>query len=313
LSFALLVLVLISCEKGDLPSVQPQRYLEEIYSEIQVDSVEYSVPYGLYMDIYQPKGDVNTSRPVVVIAHGGAFFNGNKQTPGMVRLATSLTKRGYVVGSINYHKATDFNDVLDSVKAAGLVMNAIGDGRAAVRYFRKTFDEGNPYRIDPNKIFAGGNSAGGIIALHLGFLDSLDALPPHLDSIQDFFGGWEGNSGNPGYSSSVKAVFNMAGALKSKTYIDQDDTPLINFHGVDDDVVPYECGNVYSGLVGNFDVVKMCGSLAIHNRCLERGVETTLYSYPGKHVPWMNSDTGEPLPLFDEIEEKIITFLYEHL
>ena len=302
-----------SCEK-DTPQIAPsQRYADEVFTSVSKITLVYSDTFGFEMDIYSPDGDTETNRPVVILAHGGGFFTGSKDNPGMVRLAENLAKRGYVAASINYHLANGFNDVLDSVKAASLVMKAIGDGRSAIRYMRKSAANGNPFDVDPDNIFIGGNSAGAILALHVAYLDEQDVLNAYTDSIQNANGGFNGLSGNNGYSSSVKGVINMAGGLISLNFIDNNDPPLVSFHGVDDDVVPANCGDVYSGATGGLDVINVCGSIPIHSVATSNALSSDLFTYPGEHVPWMDSSTGETLALFDEVEQKCFEFLYENL
>jgi predicted esterase len=308
--------IIFACKKDETPQ-EPTipRYLEFVFDEVNVETVTYSSDtLGLEMDVYQPVGDANTNRPVIVLAHGGGFVGGERTNPVMVRLGENLAKRGYVVASITYRLAPSFQSLLDSITAADVVIKAIGDARAAVRFLRKTAaEDGNPFGINPDAIFMGGNSAGAVLTLHMGYLDQDDPIQPFfMNSMQDN-GGFEGNSGNPGYSSSVKAIFNMAGGIARINWIDANDVPAIHFHGINDDVVPYECDNVFLGLLGGLDVINLCGSKPIHDKATAIGIESTLNSYNGAHVPWMNPTTGSPNALFDEVEGKIVDFLFAHL
>ena len=306
--------LLFACKKDQSPPEQKVRYMDEVFASAAVQTVTYSQPNNLQMDVYQPMGDDNTNRPVVVLAHGGGFVGGFRYNPAMVRLGENLAKRGYVAVSISYRLAPSFPALVDSNVAADVVFKAIGDARAAVRYLRKTVaEDGNPFGIDPDNILMGGNSAGAVLAVHLAFLDSKDSIQPFFTTIMQANGGFEGNSGNAGYSSSVKAIFSMAGGIGRTNWIDANDVPSIHFHGVDDDIVPYACGDVFSGYVGGADVINLCGSKTVHEKALSVGLESTLYSYPGKHVPWMDLTTGEPYPLFDEVEQKVFDFLFTHL
>lgn len=308
-----LFLSALACKKDTAPDETETRYLDPLFEETTMQTVTYSQPFGLTMDIYQPKNDVMQNRPVVVLAFGGGFVNGSSMNPAMVRLGQNLAKRGYVVASINYRLAPGFLNLVDSLAAAEVVVKAIGDARAAIRFLRSSAANGNPYNIDPNRIMMGGNSAGAVLAVHVAYLDSADVLPPYMQTIVQNNGGFEGNSGNPGYSSHISAVFNMAGAIARTGWIDANEPAIISFHGVDDDVVPYECGDVYSGLTGGLDVINLCGSKPIHEAALAVGVNTTLNPYPGKHVPWMDSTTGVPNTLFDEVEQKVVEFLFSQL
>lgn len=308
----LLSVVVLSCEKESPVNPEPQRYVDEVFANVSKTTVVYSDTFGFEMDIYTPEDDTESDRPVVILAHGGGFFAGTKENPVMVRMGENLAKRGYVAASISYHLASGFAEMLDSNRATALVMKAIGDGRAAIRYMRKTAANGNSYGINPDKVFIGGNSAGAVLALHVGFFDEQDNLSPRLDSILNANGGFEGFSGNEGYSSSVNGVFNMAGGIIRLSLIDSDDAPVVSFHGVDDDVVPANCNNVFGGATGGLDVVDVCGSIPIHGRASAEGVSSTLNTYAGGHVPWVD-DNGAGNALFNEVEQKCFDFLFDNL
>lgn len=49
-----------------------------------------------------------------------------------------------------------------------------------------------------------------------------------------------GSSGNPGYSSDVRAAVSISGGTPTNDYITTDDSPAIFFHGTEDRVVFYE-------------------------------------------------------------------------
>lgn len=311
LTLFVLLFALGACKKEETSTPEKQLYKNKVFAATSKTTVVYNTNANLEMDIYQPVGDNSAARPVVILAHGGGFFVGSKENPAMVRLAKNFAKRGYVAASINYHLAPDVNAVLDSVNAADLVVKAIGDAKSAVRYLRKSHAEGNPYGIDTSALFFGGNSAGAILAVHMGLFDQNDPKSPHLSTAIANNGGFEGNGGNNGFSSYVHAVFNLAGAIKNTNMIDAQDVPIISFHGVDDDVVPYNCGDVYSSF--GLDVINVCGSNSMHAASVQVGHSHTLHSYLGQHVPWMNATTGEPYPLFDEVENKIVEFLYQQL
>ncbi len=308
-----LMIFALACKKEEQPQPQPARYADAIFAETTLQTVTYSSAYGLEMDVYQPKGDTETNRPVVVLAHGGGFVGGSSLNPAMVRLGQNLAKRGYVAVSINYRLAPGFLPLLDSNIAADVVIKAIGDARAAIRFLRASVTNGNPFGINPNRVFMGGNSAGAVLAVHVGFLDSADVVPPFFATALQNNGGFEGNSGNPGQPSHVRAVFNMAGGISRTGWIDGNDVPIISFHGVDDDVVPYNCDNVFTGATGGLDVINLCGSKPIHDAALAAGLHTQLNAYPGMHVPWMNANNGEATTLFDEVEQKIFDFLFSQL
>merc|ERR1712224_5625 len=75
-------------------------------------------------------------------------------------------------------------------------------GRAAIRFVRAHADQA---RVDPNRIMLGGDSAGAITSLYVGYVK--DAWK-------------EGNSGNPGFNSTARPIFSMSGELMDLAYCD---------------------------------------------------------------------------------------------
>ena len=165
------------------------RYQSEIFDNTNKETVTYSDIHDLQMDIYTPEGDLCTNRPVLIFAHGGTFIFGNKNNSTVVNLCESFAKRGYVTASINYRLAGDivgfiqqFTFYTDTESAYEVVLNAVMDGKAAIRYFRKNVAENNnTYGIDVNQIWGGGNSAGGVLFLHAGHVQSKEEFTAPLD------------------------------------------------------------------------------------------------------------------------------------
>lgn len=105
--------------------VYAQRYLEEVFDDVTVtSSVTYgvnatvllyqlageAVPEELKMDIYEPAGDTETNRPVVLYFHTGNFLpHPQNQSPGGLRtdsaaveICSRLARMGYVAASCDY-------------------------------------------------------------------------------------------------------------------------------------------------------------------------------------------------------------------
>ena len=276
------------------------RYEMEIFNEVDITTVTYSDIHNLSMDIYQPVGDNVTNRPLIILAHGGTFIFGSKDNPTVVELCETFAKRGYVTASINYRLANDivglfeqFTFYTNTESAYEVVLNAMMDGKAAVRYFRKDVAEnGNMYGIDPDQIWAGGNSAGGVLFLHVGHVQSIEEFIAPLDDnraniattvFNSIGGDIEGNSGNPGYSSQISGVISLAGALHRSEYVDSNDIPSVFAHGDNDGVVPYDC----NGFQNNPSFDQLCGGGALINDFQTSGLPSDLLTFPGdNHCPW---------------------------
>ena len=204
------------------------RYLDEVFSDVSVSTVTYSEEHNLQLDVYQAIGDTLSNRPLLIIAHGGSFIAGVRSNPTMVSLGNTFAKRGYVVASISY-RLIPFTDLFSSQSAIIGVARALSDGRGAVRYFRKTVAlQDNHFAIDKDQIYFGGNSAGGVIALHAAFMQEEDLTDPDLISAFNLLGGIEGDSGNEGYSSEVRGAISLAGAIADVNFITLTENDIID-------------------------------------------------------------------------------------
>ena len=268
------------------------RFLEEVFpavtttSDLQYGSaLTYSgTTENLTLDVYEPQGDVFTERPLIVFAHGGSFIGGNKTSSDIVTLCNKYSRLGYVCASINYRLGFE-GFIPNATTATETVYRATTDMRAAIRYFRKDRATSNAFRIDTANIFAAGVSAGAFMALHLAYLDEISEIPSAVDPVA--FGGIEGLSGNDGYSSKVKAVVNLCGAIKDTSWINAGDIPCISMHGTNDDVVPY--GSSVINVIG-IPIFVVDGSSSVAIRQENVGVVNEFYTWQGLgHVPFVNS------------------------
>lgn len=287
----------ISCTDSEINYInQPdntQRYKSQIFETITITKdVRYGanvtlggVTQGLTMDIYQPENDTEINRPLIVLAHGGSFISGDKSN--LSETATFLAKAGYVVASINY-RLLDITPTQLAFKK--VVINAVTDMKAAVRFFNKDVATNDTYKIDSNRIFIGGYSAGAITALHYAYVNSTSELTTiGGNSFVDYVnanGGLEGKSGNETYSSTVKGVINISGSLFDKNFINLNEPSLYSIHGTNDVVVPYLNGNVNStGILTD-------GSGVIHPYATTIGIHSVLKTIPdGKHDAFLNCNS----------------------
>lgn len=253
---------------------------------------ESGASQDLKLDVYEPSGDVETSRPLIILAHGGNFLGGSKTGSDVVPLAEDFVSMGYVVASIDYRVGMNNFPVPgpDSVDATESVMRAVHDAKASVRFFKEDYSiNGNSYGIDTSLIFFGGVSAGGFMAVHLAYLDELSELPTYIDTTQaGLGGGTEGLSGSQGYSSQVAGIINICGALRDTAWIKTGDTPIISFHGDADQTVPY--GTDIISLLGVYPLLVVHGSESIHFKADQVGIENCFWQYPGQdHTPHISN------------------------
>ncbi len=217
------------------------RYLDPIFTNIEKTSdIVYgnSVNYlgqaeDLKLDLYEPVDDTEAKRAVFIWAHGGFFTSGDKSaisSGGTSSIRDHMTKRGWVTISVNYRlnptlpegfgyvPAGDLNAALAGFKA---IHDAQHDVQAAVRWVRAHAEE---YRLDPDRIVIGGHSAGATTSMNVAY-NSDDA----------------GNSGNPGFSSSVTAAIGtgIANAPFADVHPDPGAEPPVSMYHGDQDSIPF--------------------------------------------------------------------------
>ena len=247
----------------------------------------------LYLNFYDVSADTAQKRPLVILAFGGAFIAGARQSPDIVYLCTWLAEHGYATAAIDYRLTTELFFGGNPRLGTLAVIKGMHDIKAAVRFFRADAAGDNRFRIDPDRIIIGGVSAGALAANHAAYLDDFAELPPYLqDSDTVGLGGVEGLSGNPGFSSEVFAVVNLAGAIGDTAWMEKDEASLVSMHGDQDEVVPYGAGTVtLFGL--NLPIM---GSEAMHEAAARLGFYERFFTFRGgNHVPFVNQLNGQPV------------------
>lgn len=239
----------------------------------------------LYMDVFEPTGDVAAIRPLFIFAFGGSFLSGDRAQ--LADLCDSLAGKGYVTVAIDYrlydNPAGGFGFLLHPNDAVDAVVKAMSDIKAAIRYFKRDAATTKAFRIDTASIFVGGISAGSIAALHAAYINNIGETTSPMSDIIAANGGMEGNTDLPGspligtYSfQGIRGVWNMSGALLDSAYIKAGDPALFSIHGTADAVVPFG----YGKLAG---VAFVCGSSSLNNQAIKVGV-------PTKFIPVIGGD-----------------------
>jgi para-nitrobenzyl esterase len=222
--FALVVITLFATQAFAV--AQGQRYQDEVFTSVDITSDiaygealdEEGDPVTLYLDLYQPSGDTELSRPALVWVHGGSFTMGDKADELETTIGDLFAKRGYVVVSINYRLRPGHFFTWEDPEFYEAINDAQHDAQAAVRWLRANAET---YHINPNRIAAAGYSAGAITSLYVGYNS-----------------GDPGDSGNPGYPSDVRCIVDVSGAVDT-TLMDAGEPPVLVVHGNADVIVPY--------------------------------------------------------------------------
>lgn len=159
LGVALLATTLTSCEWPE-----GTRYVHPVFADYDVTpGVTYrqtttntGQPIDLKLDIYEPRGDTLSERPVVVWMFGGGWRGGDRNQ--LAAYAQDSARRGYVGVTIDYR--TWVGSGFDFIVASN---NAYDDTMAALEWLKAHAAD---YGLDPDAVVAAGYSAGAINALH---------------------------------------------------------------------------------------------------------------------------------------------------
>ncbi len=290
-----------------------QQSIAQCYQVTRISDVVYSTNHARnIMDIYLPVGAPAGKRPLLVMAHGGSFSGGSKAEATSSEIARRFASRGFTTASINYRLESSTLNLVDSNVAAGAVIRAVSDMKAAVRFFAMDAENGNLYSVDTAAMYVGGNSAGAITAANYAYLvDTNDIRVPihqYVRTVVAANGGVDGNSGNAGYYDKVKGVLNFAGGVKDTAWIQPGAPKIFSAHGDGDRTVPYGFDRVLNSLTQNgllATVITLCGSGAMEPKLTAQGITNVLKTYVGAdHVPW-EADNA----MFNEIDSISAVFL----
>ena len=186
-----------------------------------------TTPQGeLAIHIFEPDTDEQTA--AIVFFFGGGWTGGNPQQ--FFPHCQYLSERGMLAASAEYRIKSKHNTS---------PYECVEDGKSAVRWMRAHADELN---IDPNRIAAGGGSAGGHVGACTGTVPTQDA-PDEDIAI----------SSRPNAMVLFNPVVDVAGLKRLAERFPRDPrkiSPLqhvcsnqpatIIFHGTNDTTVPYE-------------------------------------------------------------------------
>ena len=208
-------------------------------------TVEQNIEFGkggdhpLQLDLYSPK-ERSHPLPAILFIHGGGWSGGYRQIYHYY--CTKFAEHGYVAATASYRLAGE-----------APFPAAVEDVKCAVRWLRANAKK---LGIDPNKIAVAGGSAGGHLAMMIGYSSDVPEL--------------EGKGGNADTSSRVQAVVDLYGPTdltddfaKSRkevlrfmdgkkfdeasdayrlaspvTHVTKDDPPTLILHGSIDSTVP---------------------------------------------------------------------------
>lgn len=250
---------------------------------------------ALFLDLSYPTDDdiPACGRPLLVMVHGGAWIAGDKAEGTPTRIREDFAKRGYTTASVSYrlgqiHTNQFVNcnvplwncyNMTDSSEWYRANYRGIQDVRGALRYL---INHSEDYQIDPNNVFIVGESAGGFIAMGVGFLDEEEVLadlvaeypaapPPNqlyespciqalnlagniaaMDLSRPDLGSYEGTLNLPlSKPYHIRAVGNFYGGVFNNIFTTNaaESPALYLYHQPCDLIVPYRSARVLAGYV----------------------------------------------------------------
>ncbi len=266
--------------------------LFDVAEGITTNILRRDVP--LHLDIFQPQGDYQRYRPVIVLLHAGAFIAGDKRDELVSKLAEDYAKRGFVVASVNYRLGYIFLPGRYS-NLERAMYSAIQDVRAALRYLSHHHER---LRIDPDLVFLGGHSAGGILSMKTTFMDESEVWASARGSIlrmQSDLGCLDCSTNVLYGPFNIKGVINMWGALDDVNIIKRhNQVPILSIHGDADLVVPYGYSLPFTNVSARasaFFSRRIHGSASILSHTRSLGIDHTLYTFEGLgHEPHFDEE-----------------------
>lgn len=265
--------LLVSSALPALAAEAPERrYLNQVFDDhIRTAGIVFAERMNdassqlekLTLRVFEPKGDKEAKRPLVIITPGGAFMQ--HEDFWMDDVGGDLAKAGYVVAIHRYRLSKDINSQPAFFNA---LAKAFSDQKSAIRYFVNDAAGKNRFRIDPENIFIGGHSAGAITSMHVAYLDSDDAIPDLLKKTLQKYGGLDGEG--EAVPFSIRGVINLSGLVGDLVILEKGEPPLISIHGDRDQIVVM--GSTETGLHG---------SVPIHEHASKVGLVSELHIIRG--------------------------------
>ncbi|GAA3958168.1 putative esterase [Mucilaginibacter dorajii] len=256
---AIILLSLFSMLSAKAQSPAAHQYKDHIFPNVDVKSNLTYNPRATandkesyLFDLYQPRGDHATARPLIIWMHGGGFKYGSKTAKGIKIWSNDFAQRGYVCAAINY-RLSKKNPVFHFDELQKSCYYAVQDAKMAVAYFKEHHAE---YNIDPNKIILAGNSAGSIIALQAAYSSNseLSRRTGVVDSTALL---------KPDDKAKVAGIINFWGGILDTRWLKNARVPIVSAYGSHDRILnPIR---VDTGMYGSITIHKTTDSLHIPN------------------------------------------------
>lgn len=252
------------------PQGEPKEVMK-LMSEMQSPQ-----PLELLADIYTPVGDSSESRPLLMMLHGGAFLLGNKEETAHVAWCQYFASLGYVAVSMDYRLGFHLN----KSSYAAAEQAAVEDLEQALAYLLARED----LRIDPDRVFLAGTSAGAATSLSVAYRPNQENAPYR-----------------------IRAVANCWGYVHSLDVLENARVPILSFQSKRDPVVPYRQGYP----MNMFFVGNCYGTAKVAERAMALGIRSEHHAYTEKEHRLQLDKQGQLTPHYYEIRDRMASFFAE--
>lgn len=247
--------------------------------------------HALLLDAYLPADDL--VHPALIFIHGGGWRGGSKAGGFQAVNGDAMIAAGIAVFSIDYR-----------LSGVAPYPAAVDDCLAAIRWLRAHSGE---LSIDPDRLAVWGSSAGGHLALMVGFIapgpEDVDAqgnrLPSLVRCVVDKFGPTYLAADDISSQPAVRAFLGgspeelpeVCAAASPLTHASPQSPPVLIMHGTDDRTVPYS------------------QSVLLKNKLDELGVPCELITFEGAGHGLRGADPAE----IAQATQRALEFVREHL
>jgi acetyl esterase/lipase len=251
------------------------------------------------LDVYLPTQPTEKLRPAVLLVHGGGWIYGDRRQ--MRRTAEATATAGYVAFTLDYRLASGPSTIWPA---------QLDDVQRAVRWVRAHAAQ---YDVDPERLGAIGESAGGHLVTFLGTADTRDNSDPALarfssrvQCVVDMYGPvvlvaedeWRSPDERKGQAYGL--ISRLVGgkpeehiqtlrAASPLWRVDAKSSPFLIFHGESDHRVPPK------------------HSEHLHAALCKAGVESTLIIFPDEGHGFGKKDD------LNRVHAETVSFLKRHL
>ena len=221
------MLMLVALKMG-AQNIEPSKKV--LYKVIDGDS--------LYLHVFEPKTTIETApTAAVVFFFGGGWTSGNPKQ--FYQQSEYLASRGMLAISAEYRTKNTYGTT---------PFECVEDGKSAIRWVREHAKE---LHIDPNKIVAGGGSAGGHVATCTAVIDGFENASENLtiSSVPNAVIGYNPVIDTTEKGYGAKKVKGRETEISPCHNVKSDLPPMLFFHGKKDTTVPFENADRFNRLM----------------------------------------------------------------